>query len=171
MKVKLPLIVQDQAASAVKGMRPVENFNVDRDEVFLDGPVSSRLAVIDLHPTTNRLRRGARFQPPAGNRPGTYSIANENDFESQDFMQVSVFATVLRTMEMFEEADTLGRDLAWAFGAPQLLIVPRAGKWANAFYERESHSLQFFHFPSRSPDNQLTTVYTSLSADIVSHET
>jgi hypothetical protein len=171
MKVTLPLIVQDQAATAAKGMRSVESFNVDRDEVFLDGPVSSRLAVIDLHPTTNRLRRGAHFQPPVGSKPGTYAIANENDFESPDFMQVSVFATVLRTMEMFEEPDTLGRELAWAFGAPQLLIVPRAGKWANAFYERESHSLQFFHFPSRSPDNELTTVYTSLSADIVSHET
>ena len=171
MKVRLSIIVQDQAAAAVKGMRPVESFIVDRDEVFLDGPVSGRLAVIDLDPATNRLRRGARFQPPAGDRPGTYSIANETDFESPDFMQVSVFGTVLRTMEMFEEADTLGRELAWAFGAPQLLIVPRAGEWANAFYERESHSLQFFHFPSKSDHNELATVYTSLSADIVCHET
>ena len=40
----------------------------------------------------------------------------------------------------------------------------------EAFYERESHSLQFFHFPSKSPTNALTTVYTSLSHDIVSHE-
>ena len=171
MKVKLPLIVQDQAASASKGMRPVESFTVDRDEVFLDGPVSSRLAVIDLDPKTNRLRRGARFRPPVDGQPGTYAVANELDFESHDFMQVSVFATVLRTMEMFEEADTLGRELEWAFGAPQLLIVPRAGEWANAFYERESHSLQFFHFASKSNQNKLTTVYTSLSHDIVAHET
>jgi len=169
--VRLPLIVQDQAASATKGMRPVEHFTVDRDEVFLDGPVTSRLAVIDLHPRTNRLRRGARFRPPAGGQPGTYAVANELAFESHDFMQVSVFATVLSTMEMFEEADTLGRELEWAFGAPQLLIVPRAGEWANAFYERESHSLQFFHFASRSDANELTTVYTSLSHDIVAHET
>ncbi len=170
MKVRLPLIVQDQAAAGEKGMNPVESFTVDRDEVFLDGPVNSRLAVLDFNPTTNRLRKGARFVPPSGIEPGRYEIADETAVESQDFMQVSVFATALRTMQMFEEQDTLGRPLEWAFGAPQLLIVPRAGQWANAFYERESHSLQFFHFPSKSPTNALTTVYTSLSHDIVSHE-
>jgi hypothetical protein len=170
VKVRLPLIVQDQAAAGEKGMNPVESFTVDRDEVFLDGPVSSRLAVLDFNPTTNRLRKGARFRPPSGIEPGRYEIADETAVESQDFMQVSVFATALRTMQMFEEQDTLGRPLEWAFGAPQLLIVPRAGQWANAFYERESHSLQFFHFPSKSPTNALTTVYTSLSHDIVSHE-
>src|SRR5262249_13458337 len=57
----------------------------------------------------------------------------------------------------------------WAFNAPQLLVVPRAGNWANAYYERESHSLQFFFFPSaRDPG---LTVYTALSHDIVAHET
>ena len=70
MKVRLPLIVQDQAAAGEKGMNPVESFTVDRDEVFLDGPVSSRLAVLDFNPTTNRLRKGARFRPPSGIEPG-----------------------------------------------------------------------------------------------------
>ena len=170
MKVRLPLMVQDQAA-ATPGMRPVEHFEVDRDEVFLDGPVSSRLAVLDLDSKSQRLRRGTRFRAPAGGEPGTYDVPDELDFESSEFIQVSVFATVLRTIEMFEEADTLGRPLEWAFGAPQLLIVPRAGEWPNAFYDRDSHSLQFFHFPSKSDQNDLKTVYTSLSHDIVAHET
>lgn len=170
MKVRLPLMVQDQAAAA-PGMRPVEHFEVDRDEVFLDGPVSSRLAVLDLDAKSQRLRRGARFRAPTGGEPGTYDVPDELDFESSEFIQVSVFATVLRTIEMFEEADTLGRPLEWAFGAPQLLIVPRAGEWPNAFYDRDSHSLQFFHFPSKSDHNNLKTVYTSLSHDIVAHET
>lgn len=169
MKVRLPLMVQDQAAAG-PGLRPVEHFEVDRDEVFLDGPVSSRLAVLDLDSKSQRLRRGARFRAPAAGAPGTYDVPDELDFESSEFIQVSVFATVLRTMGMFEEADTLGRPLRWAFGAPQLLIVPRAGEWPNAFYDRDSHSLQFFHFPSKSDQNDLKTVYTSLSHDIVAHE-
>lgn len=151
-------------------MRPVERFGFDTDEVFLDGPVSRRLAVLDLDPKTGRLRRGARFRPSVGKTPGTYDVASEQDFEAQDFMQVTSFATVLRTMQMFEEPDTLGRPIQWAFEAPQLLVVPRAGEWANAFYERESHSLQFFHFASKDEKNPLRTVYTSLSHDIVSHE-
>ena len=51
-------------------MNPVESFTVDRDEVFLDGPVSSRLAVLDFNPTTNRLRKGARFRAAERHRAG-----------------------------------------------------------------------------------------------------
>lgn len=53
-------------------------------------------------------------------------------------------------------------------GGPQLLVVPRAGEWANAFYERESRSLQFFYF---SPSGESRRIYTSHSQDIVAHET
>ena len=84
-------------------------------------------------------------------------------------MKVSVFGTVLKTMRLFERDDTLGRQLSWSFNAPQLLVVPRAGEWTNAYYERDSHSLQFFYFPSVRPPYE--TVYTSLSHDIVAHET
>ena len=69
---------------------------------------------------------------------------------------------------MFEEGDTLGRRLNWGFNGPQLLIVPVAGEWANAFYEREAHCLQFFYFNSQQAGQR---VYTALSHDIVSHET
>ena len=69
-------------------------------------------------------------------------------------------------MYMYEEQDTLGRRVAWGFDAPQLLVVPRAGWWANAYYERRSHSLQFFSF--RAGDK---LIHTSLSRDIVAHET
>jgi hypothetical protein len=60
----------------------------------------------------------------------------------------------------------LGRRITWAFDAPQLLVVPRAGWLANAYYERRSHSLQFFQFEA---DDQV--IQTSLSRDIVAHET
>ena len=77
-----------------------------------------------------------------------------------------MFATVYRTMYLFEQPDTLGRKIRWAFDAPQLLVVPRAGWLANAYYERASHSLQFFSFVA---DDK--TIHTSLSRDIVAHET
>ncbi|MCI0348450.1 MAG: hypothetical protein L0Z53_03405, partial [Acidobacteriales bacterium] len=67
-------------------------------------------------------------------------------FDDPSFMQVVVFGGVMKTMQMFEEADNLGRRIRWAFDGPQLLVVPRAGDWANAYYERESRSLQFFYF-------------------------
>jgi hypothetical protein len=74
---------------------------------------------------------------------------------------------VFQTVKMFEGKDALGRPVSWAFGSEQLLVVPRAGEWANAFYERATRSLQFFWFTGDSGSK----VYTALSRDIVAHET
>jgi hypothetical protein len=170
MKVRVPVMIQDPVIADFKGMKLTEGFDIEDEDVFLDGPVSRRVAVLDIDAETGALRPGAPFQPPAAGRLlGRYRIADEADISARDFNQVSVFGTVLRTMSMFEEPDTLGRPLRWAFDAPQLLVIPRAGQLANAYYERDSHSLQFFYFPSRRDPSR--TVYTSLSHDIVSHET
>lgn len=95
--------------------------------------------MLDFDPEKGVLRPGSRFvPPPAGADVGSYSV-DASQVESGDFLRTSAFASVLKTMYMFEEGDTLGRRLTWGFGGPQLLVVPVAGEWANAFYERESH--------------------------------
>jgi len=170
MKIRVPIMIQDEFTSEYKGMRLVEWTTIDGEQFLLDGPVTKRIAVLDFDPATGRLLPGAVFLPPQGDRDyGEYHIADQDNIYSNDFIRASVFATVLKTMYMFEEADNLGRPLTWAFGAPQLLVIPRAGEWANAYYERASHSLQFFHFPNRREQGKV--VYTSLSRDIVAHET
>ena len=169
MKVKLPLLIQDQLTAQMKGMPPVEYLTKHHEEFFLDGPVTKRVAILNFDPETGALSPGVPFRPENGKDAAGYVIKNPNDLNSPDFNQVSVFATILKAIYMFEEPDTLGRPLTWAFNGPQLLVIPRAGEWANAFYERETHSLQFFYFlPESDPDQP---VYTSLSHDIVSHET
>src|ERR1041384_6178836 len=170
MKIKLPLLIQDQLTAQTKGMPPVEYLTRHNEEFFLDGPVTKRLAILNFDSETGALSPGVPFRQAAnGEDHGDYVVKDPQDLNSLDFNQVSVFATILKTIYMFEEPDTLGRPLTWAFNGPQLLVVTRAGEWANAFYERETHSLQFFYFQSESNPDQ--TVYTSLSHDIVSHET
>ncbi len=170
MKVRVPMMVQDPLTAAQKGLKIVEEFDITREQFLLDGPVSERVAVLDFDPATGAIQPGARFQPaPEGRKLGKYAIANAADVYAPDFCQVSVFATVLKTLELFEHERALGRRIGWAFEAPQLLVVPRAGKWANAFYERESHSLQLFVFPSVGEGSH--PVFTCLSRDIVAHET
>jgi hypothetical protein len=173
MKVRLPIVIKDHVTSLALGVDPTEDFFYESDEVFLDGPVTRKLAVLDFDPASGSLSPAVPFELPRGSRTlGRYAIPQtrgEVDTRSIAFIKVSVFATVLKTMEMFQEPDTLGRALTWAFNGPQLLIVPRAGEWTNAYYERESHSLQFFQFPSARVASE--TVYTSLSHDIVAHET
>lgn len=144
-----------------------------KEDYFLDGPVTRRIAVLDFDDKTGALLPGVPYVRPEGRIVrGSYKLTPDPkhpDPATRAFNQVSAFATVFSTIKMYEDLDVLGREIRWAFDAPQLLVVPRAGKDENAYYERDSHSLQFFFFPSRQ--NPKETVYTSLARDIVAHET
>ena len=174
-KIKLRYLAGDLTLALAPGKRSglLEGFEVEADEPYLDGPVSRRVAVVDIDAESGQLHPGARFIAPLdlpGKTKGGYQVANVNDHRARDFQQVSAFSTVLATMRLFEEPDVLGRKLRWAFDGEQLLIVPRAGVLANAYYERRSRSLQFFEFDGLFNDQQ-ERVYTCLSPDIVAHET
>ncbi len=166
MRVRVPLMIQDPEIASLPTDRLVEDWLGLAEAHYLDGPVTERVAVVDLDPTTEALEPGAVFEPPSGRRTfGRYRVG-KTDVDSPAFIQVSAFGTVMRTIYLYEEPDTLGRKVAWGFDGPQLLVVPRAGWWANAYYERRSRSLQFFSFNAHG-----RTVHTSLSRDIVAHET
>lgn len=170
MKVRVPVIIKDPQVTAFAEIPATEEFTIDGEQFYLDGPVCERVALLDFDDTSGGLVPGARFLPGEPDAAfARYELADPAELSARDVTQVSVFGTVLRTMHMFEEPDALGRRLRWAFGGPQLLVVPRAGEWANAFYERESRSIQLFHFPSGQPDGG--TIFTGHSQDIVAHET
>jgi hypothetical protein len=174
LKVRLPVMIKDTMHSEYLGVPLTENWEVDDEEFFLDGPVTKRVAILDFNPETGELTPGVRFLRPTGRQKiGWYDVPKKpqtlEEVLDPKFIRVCALSAVLRTMKMFEAPDVLGRPLTWAFDAPQLLVVPRAGRWENAFYERESRSLQFFSFPRA--DRPQETVYTSLSNDIVAHET
>ncbi len=173
MEVRVPVMIQDPLASQAGDLALTEPLTLKRESHFLDGPVSERVAVLDLDPETGLCRPGVPFRPPQDGKPGTYPLRLPTPDDlvgpgGNEFRAVNVFATVLRTMYMFEEPDTLGRRLTWAFNAPQLFLVPHAGEWPNAYYERQSHSIQFFYFRADKPP--YPTIYTSLSHDIIAHE-
>lgn len=165
------MMVQDPDIAA--GMRAVEEFDITQEDFFLDGPVTRQVAVLDFDPLSGDLTPGVTFVPPQKKRQlGRYRLTRTRqgyDLSELDFFKVSVFASVLRTMYMFQERDALGRNLNWAFPGNQLLVIPRAGPWANAFYERASHSLQFFFFEGNRVPGEV--IYTCLSRDIIAHET
>lgn len=170
MKIRLPIMIQDPTLSGYPDLKRIVERPYVNEDAFSDGPACPRMAVRDLDPATGQPRPGVPFTPsPGGRKLGRYQIADEKDIYAPDFMAVSAFGTVLRTIHMFEEEDTLGRPLVWGFDGPQLLVVPRAGQQANAFYSRQSPNLRFFYFDN--PHDPTHKVYTSLSRDIVSHET
>lgn len=191
MRISIPRLVQDRlylfrsnapgGDSDVLLARPTGNTKINDSGPFLDGPVSPRIAIVDIDADTGALRPGSTFKPGVGRFDGAYLLDDalmDPDveplvLEDTHFVQQSVFATVYHTLQFFE--DLLGRRINWAFPGQQLLVVPRAGRMENAFYERESRSLQFFEFqivskPQRKPA-RTRLVYTALSHDIVAHET
>ncbi len=184
--VRMPLLVQDRqdlrdvakpGGSDLLLATPFEWIDVRSDAEFFDGPVTSRVAVLDFDAESGGIRPGATFLPQGvGKTVSCYDVAlpdiDDTDAviqacESDAFVQVSTFATVMKALQFFEGPDALGRRVTWAFDSPQLLVVPRAGLLANAYYDRESSSLQFFYCPSTAGH----MIYTSLSPDIIVHET
>jgi hypothetical protein len=169
MQVRVPVLVKDRQVAQFKDVPLTEQFTIEGEDVFLDGPVTRRVAVIDFEPTTGEIAPAAQFSPPrAAGTVGEYRYHDHPQLLDPQFMQVATFGGVYKTLQMFEEPDALGRRAAWAFAGPQLLVVPRAGDWANAFYDRDSRSIQLFHF---TPSDRSERVYTCLSQDIIAHET
>jgi hypothetical protein len=130
---------------------------------FLDGPVAARVAVVDRDAKTGDLEKPVEWAEKDGK--GSYS--RPGDISSREGIAVSVFGIVLQTLQFAEQDDVLGHKVKWAFDSPQLLVVPRAGIWNNAYYDRLSQSLQCFSFLVKND----RMVQTALSRDIVAHET
>ena len=169
---KVELLIQDGSVSLAETGIPGGDAGKERKELilsgdvndrFLDGPACRRIAVVDFDPASgDPLPPPAAFTPLDSNpRSGKYVA--DDDPTSAATIAVNTFGTVFLTVRMFEGPEGLGRKVRWAFGSEQLLVVPRAGEWANAFYDRGTRSLQFFSFL----DNAGKRVYTGLSRDIV----
>jgi hypothetical protein len=192
--VLLQVLIQDPVVAGETEARSIVHPVVIKDSKgFTEGPTCRRVAIVDLDFTTGRLRPPAKFNPrgsPYKNiaiyevaiptKKGTGGVAWARSTEKgleigklgslpldDPFMKVSVFGTVLRTLTLLQDPAVLGKEIPWAFAGKQLLVVPRAAELDNAFYHRESHSLQFYY--GTGPDGQ--TVYSGLSQDIVAHET
>ena len=85
--------------------------------------------------------------------------------DNLQFHQVHAWAIVQNALDFYESGFGLGRKILWGFEGSRLIVVPHAGFGENAFYDRQSKSLQFYYF-DRGEDR----IYTCLSADIVNHE-
>ena len=109
MRIRLPQMIQDPDISVLDIGRVVEDWTKLDEDHYLNGPVTPRVAVVDLNPNTEKLEPGAVFEPPTKRRPlGRYRV-DKNAIKSIHFIQASVFATVYRTMYIYEQPDTLGR--------------------------------------------------------------
>ncbi len=158
---RLRVAIEDPVVALEHKLDPFELITISDEPFFLDGPVAARVAVVDRDSRTGHIKPVKWLPDP---KVGKYV---EDDISSPAGIAVSVFGIVLETLGVFERPDVLNHRVTWAFDSPQLLIVPRAGTWKNAYYDRYSRSLQCFSFAG--PDESI--VHTALSRDIIAHET
>ena len=131
-----------------------------------DGPTSARFAVVDYDAHLDTLTPPARWDAQASQfvDPQGKRLDRHNTGVLQ-FHQVNAWAIVQRALDFFENGFGLGRAISWGFEGSRLIVVPHAGPGENAYYDRESKSLQFYYF-----DRDGERIFTCLSTDIVNHE-
>jgi hypothetical protein len=124
------------------------------------------LAVVDYDGDTKTLQTPAKWS----DKDRTFLIGDgrpvSEALDSPQFRQVNAWATVQRVLEYYEDSRSLGRRIPWGFEGNRLMIVPQAGLRNNAYYDRNSKSLQLYYFGDPNAPG-----YTCLSHDIVAHET
>jgi hypothetical protein len=160
-KLTIHVLVKDRRTEGEKGFEPFDRHQVEV-ETLLPGPVSDRVAIVDLRDDGSL---APALPVPDGNP--VPDPLGEDPYRDPATIRWSAFAIVLKTLSMYEDDDCLGRTIPWAFQRTQLLVVPDAGRAANAFYDRESCCLQFFSFP----DGDGGLAHTAASHDVVAHET
>ncbi|WP_143348598.1 serine protease [Ensifer adhaerens] len=159
---KDPLVAKNNPAAAID-----TDFDVPWEPGISDGPTSARFAVVDYDASSGVLEEPARwdgktvsFRGPKGE-----DLNSSMGRKLPQFRQISVWATVQNTLEFFEGGAGLGRRIEWGFDGNRLILVPTAGYGQNAYYDRQSKSLQFYWFNSEGG-----RVNTCESSDIVNHE-
>jgi hypothetical protein len=148
-------------------------------EPLAKGPCGEYLEVVDYDPAS-----GCFYMPVDLDHA---SVLAQNGLTPSEgnpqFHQQMVYAVAMATIDRFERA--LGRKAFWADRilaqrgddefTPRLRIYPHALRMANAYYSRDKGSLLFGYFPAT--DDRTSgqypggMVFTSLSHDVVAHET
>lgn len=150
-RLSIPIYPQDP------GVLPIVDVEVSAAGI-LPGPIGQRVAVYEYNRDTDMVYPAAR---PNGD--GTFPSYDADDHR---FHQLNAYAITSRAIELVEAE--LGRDLSWGFEASRLIVLPHAGAMGNAFYEEDTHSLQFYSY---QPMGRRGLYHTCLSHDIVAHET
>ena len=136
-------------------------------EILAPGPWGHRIQVVDFDTTSNTLYKPPHYKPaPDGTVVDPFDGASDDQLLNDPrFHAQNAYAVAMRILARFEHA--LGRRVAWEFQSHHLKIVPHAFADANAFYSREDEALMFGYFRGERD----TDVLTSLSHDVVAHET
>jgi hypothetical protein len=185
MKIRIPILVQDPSfwesrEAEENGLPPVEEVEFEYAD-FRDGPETDLVTISDSVKVVFGKRRGKIHGYLSNSQKDMYSelrrLLQANDrsklmqlLGSREFILVSTFACVLRTISLFERSNALGRPIQWHFSPSPLICQPCLDNVdKDARYQRD-HKRIFFGF-SPDPTHPDRITYLSLSREAVAHET
>lgn len=162
---RLRIVAQDPGVQSADGSILTATVDVPAEELA-EGPWGYRVQVIDYDASTGTLFKALEYEPAGGDGyTDPYAEADDETLLGDPrFHAQNAYAIVMRTLARFEFA--LGRRVGWSFGGHQLKVAPHAFADANAFYSRRDEALLFGYFAGEDG-----TVFSSLSHDVVAHET
>ena len=169
LKVPVTIYVQDPMIRKSSGEPWTESVDLAWELGLADGPTSARVAVVDYDADSGRVQEPARLhwdEEQGWRFLDTHARPVDEKRDTWQFRQVNAWAVVQRVLQFFENSRVMGRAIPWGFEGNRLIVVPHAGYCQNAFYDRNSKALQFYHCGTADDP-----VYTCLSHDIVAHET
>ncbi len=162
--VNAKIFLKDPLVATQPGGVGIETVKIDGEACLGTGPTSSRVVIVDYNGELDTLFDGATLN----SKGSAFNLGRKKDpVENFHFHQVHVWAVIHKTLELLEASDVLGRQIPWAFPGGRLLVLPHAGYWENAYYDRSTGGLHFFYFEGVTTGKP---VYTCLSHDIVAHE-
>jgi hypothetical protein len=172
LRIRFDVYYQDPAIAAKNPELGIDkDFFVPWEPGLANGPTSARFAVVDYNGDAGTLTPPAEWDAQQNAFTGTDGkpLKGSEDIkavkDNLQFHQVHTWAIVQNALDFYESGFGLGRKILWGFEGSRLIVLPHAGYGENAFYDRQSKSLQFYYF-DRGEDR----IYTCLSADIVNHE-
>ena len=170
---RLTIIAQDPSIK-IDGHILTAEVEIPAEELA-PGPCGYRVNVVDYDSTANILYdeaifpalRGEAYEDPYGleDRQRPPAGYDKRLLADPRFHAQNAYAIVMRTLARFEFA--LGRRVCWGCDGHQIHVAPHAFADANAFYSREDRGIFFGYFTGR--DGQ--PIFTSLSHDVIAHET
>ena len=132
-------------------------FSYNPQDHVVMAPTTTTVKGVQAGPTTERASISSKLEP----KDGKYVYA-ETD---KEFLPALTLGTVAKTVEVLEKA--YGSKIPWAFRSEKIKINPDAGKDFNAYYSRQSASVNFFHDTDPKTNK---VVYSGGSGEVVSHE-
>ena len=161
--LRAKIYLQDPFVADLEESVGIEEIEMPTPEPVLGpGPSTSRIVVVDYNADLDVVLEPAA---PLADETG-FNIGRTNPLENAKFHQVNAWAVVNRTLQLLEADRVLGRRVPWAFEGGRITIIPHAGYWENAYYDRSTGALHFFYFAGKNG----LPVFTCLSHDIITHE-